>query len=95
LLSTLRIDRTTRGKETRYRMYRRLGGPRGRSGRVGFEAPDLPSTSKPLNRVNYTELPSINTHSKMKAAERAFINLPLEIFAKIRRIVLIFVQIGQ
>jgi len=32
--STPRSDRFTPGKETRYPLYRRLGGPQGRSGRV-------------------------------------------------------------
>jgi hypothetical protein len=32
--STTRSGRFTRGKETRYPLYRRLGGPQGRSGRV-------------------------------------------------------------
>jgi len=33
--STPRPDRFTSGKETRYPRYRRLSGPRGRSGRLG------------------------------------------------------------
>jgi hypothetical protein len=58
----------------------------------GFRTPHLPSSSQPLNRIRYTQRPSINTQSKMKAAKRDFINLPLESFAKIRRIISIFVR---
>ena len=43
---------------TRYPLYRRLGGPRGRSGRVrkstqpaGFRTPDRPARSESLRRV--------------------------------------------
>ena len=53
--STLLPDRFTPGKESRYPLYRRLGGPHGRSGRVrkispptGIRSSDRPARSKSL-----------------------------------------------
>ena len=49
--------RFTHGKETRHPLYRRLGGPQGRSGWVqqscprGFQTPDSPASSKSLHRL--------------------------------------------
>ena len=45
--------------KTRYRLYRRLGGPQGRSGRVrkipppGIRSPDRPGRSESLYRLSY------------------------------------------
>jgi hypothetical protein len=49
------------GKETRYQLYRRLGGPQGRSGRVrkispsptGIRSPDRPALGDSLYRLSY------------------------------------------
>ena len=54
--------------ETRYSLYRRLGGPQGRSGRVrkipppptGIRSPDRPSRSQSLYRLRYPGSPSAN-----------------------------------
>ena len=58
--STPRPGRFTPWKETRYPLYRRLGGPRRRSGRVrkispptGIRSPDRPARSKLLYRLSY------------------------------------------
>ena len=47
------------GKETRYPLYRRLGGPQGRSGRdaenlapTGIRSPDRPARSESLYRLS-------------------------------------------
>ena len=47
--------------KTRYPLYRRLGGPQGRSGRVrnislptGIRSPDRPARSESLYRLSYT-----------------------------------------
>ena len=52
--------------ESRYPLYRRLGGPQGRSGRVqnisprtGIRSPDRPARSESLNRISYTRSPFI------------------------------------
>ena len=60
--STPRPGRFNRGK-TRYPLYRRLGGPQGRSGRVqkisppppltGILSPDRPARSESLYRLSY------------------------------------------
>ena len=58
--STSRLGRCTPGKETRYPLYRRLGGPQGRSGRVRkiLPSPPLfgPWTSSPQRVAIPTEL---------------------------------------
>jgi hypothetical protein len=49
--STTRPGRFTPGKETRYPMYRKLGGPQGRSGRLRKISPPPgfdPRTVKPV-----------------------------------------------
>ena len=55
-----RPGRFTPGKETRYPLYRRLGGPQFRSGRVrkispptGILSPDRPARSESLYRLRY------------------------------------------
>ena len=51
--------------ETRYPLYRRLGGPQGRSGRVrktrliGIRSPDRPARSQSLYRLSYIGSPHI------------------------------------
>jgi len=57
---TPRPGRLTPGKETRYSLYSRLGGPQDRSGRVrkilpptGIRSPDRPARSEPLYRLRY------------------------------------------
>jgi len=51
--------RFTPGKETRYPLYRRLGGPQGRSGRVGnspitgIRSPDRPASCESLYRLSH------------------------------------------
>jgi hypothetical protein len=57
------------GKETRYPLYRRLGGPQGWSGRVrkislptGIRSSDLPSRSESLYRLSYPGPPKIDVH---------------------------------
>jgi len=59
-LSTVRPGRFTPGKETRYPLYWRLGGPQGRSGRVRRISPyteirslDRPARSELLYRLSY------------------------------------------
>jgi len=51
-------------KESRYPLYRRLGGPQGRSGRVRkishrtrIRSPDRPARSESLNRLSHTGSP--------------------------------------
>ena len=58
--STPRPGRFTTGKEFRYPLYRRLGGPQGRSGRVqkiwphtGIRSPDSPARSESLYQLSY------------------------------------------
>jgi hypothetical protein len=58
--STPRPGRFNPGKEIRYPLYRRLGGPQGRSGRVrktlpatGIQSPDRPARSQLLYRLSY------------------------------------------
>ena len=58
--STPRPGRLTSGKETRCPLYRRMGGPQGRSGRVrkispptGIRSPDRPAHSESLYRLSY------------------------------------------
>jgi hypothetical protein len=58
--STPRPGRFTAGKELRYPLYRRLGGPQDRSGRVwkispppGFEPRTFPAQSGSLYRIRY------------------------------------------
>jgi hypothetical protein len=58
--STLRSGRFSSGNEIRYPLYRRLGGPQGRSGRVrkispptGIRSPDRPVRSQSLYRLSY------------------------------------------
>ena len=55
-----RPGRFNPGKETRYPLYRRLGGPQGRSGRVrkisppnGIRSPDRSALSEYLHRLSY------------------------------------------
>ena len=53
--ATPRPGRFIPGKETRYQLYRRLGGSQGRSGRklwppTGIRSLDLPARSEPLSR---------------------------------------------
>jgi hypothetical protein len=55
-----RPSRFTPRKESRYPLYRSLGGPQGRSGRVrkisppsGIRSPDIPAHSKSLYRLSY------------------------------------------
>ena len=57
------------GKETPYPLYRRLGGPQGRSGRVrkislhtGIRSSDRPCRSESLYRLNYPGPPNIDVH---------------------------------
>jgi len=57
------------GKETRYTLYRSLGGPQGRSGRVrkispptAIRCPDRPARSESLQRLSYPG-PHTNTPS--------------------------------
>jgi hypothetical protein len=57
---TLRPGRFTPGQETRYPLYRRVGGPQSRSGRVrktsphtGIRSPDRPARMESLYRLNY------------------------------------------
>jgi hypothetical protein len=55
--STPRAGRFTPGKETRYPLYRRLGGPQGRSGRVRKISPPPgldPQTAQPVASL-YTD----------------------------------------
>jgi hypothetical protein len=62
--STLRPGRFTPGKETRYPLYRRLGGPQGRSGRVrkvspppGFDPQTLqPVASRYTDYITYLKV---------------------------------------
>jgi hypothetical protein len=63
--STPRTGRFTPEKETRYPLYRRLGGPQGRSGRenlaplpTGIRSTDRPARSKSLYRLGYPGLRS-------------------------------------
>ena len=58
--------RFTPGKETRYPLYRRLGGLQGRSGRVrkfwsplGIPSPDRPSHSDSLYQLSYPGPPTV------------------------------------
>jgi hypothetical protein len=58
--STSLPGRFTPGKETRYPLYRRLGGPQGRSERLpkispptGIRSPDRPARSESLYRLRY------------------------------------------
>ena len=60
--------RFTPRKEIRYPLYRRLGGPLGRSGRIrkispptGIRSPDRPARSESLYRLSYSG--SHNLHS--------------------------------
>ena len=55
-----RPGRFTPGKETRYTLYRRLGGPQGRSVWVqenlaptGIRSPDRPACRESLHRLSY------------------------------------------
>jgi hypothetical protein len=52
-----RPDRFTSGKETRYPLYRRLGGPQGSWGKYrppsGIRPPDSPARTEWLYRLNY------------------------------------------
>jgi len=64
--STPRPGRSTSGKETRYPLYRRLGGTQGRSRRVGkilptteIRSPNRPARSKSLYPLSYPG-PQIN-----------------------------------
>jgi hypothetical protein len=66
-----RPGRFTPWKETRYPLYRRLGGPQGRSGRLwkispptGIRSPDRPACSESLYRLRYSgpHLTNINFH---------------------------------
>ena len=57
--SAERPGRTLPPGKTRYPLYRRLGGPQGRSGRVenlaptGIRTPDCPARSQSLYRLSY------------------------------------------
>ena len=58
--STPRPGRFTPGKETRYPLYRRLGGPKSRTGQVqkispptGIRLPDRPARSESPYRLSY------------------------------------------
>ena len=58
--SAPRLGRCTPGKETQYSLYRTLGGPQGRCGRVrkitpttGIRSPDLLCRSESLYRLSY------------------------------------------
>jgi len=58
--STPRTGRFTPGKETRYPIFRRLGGPQSQSARVrkispltGIRSPDRPARSESLYRLSY------------------------------------------
>ena len=58
--STPRPGRFTPGKESRYPLYRRLGGPQDQSGRfrkispsTGIRSPDRPTRSESLYRLSY------------------------------------------
>jgi hypothetical protein len=62
------------GKETRYPLYRRLGGPQGRFGRVrkislptGIRSSDRPSCSESLYRLNYPGPPKIDVHKPISS----------------------------
>ena len=62
--STSRPCRTLPPAKTRYPLYRRLGGPQGRSGRVrkvspptGIRSPDCPTRSKSLYWLTYPDPP--------------------------------------
>jgi hypothetical protein len=66
--STPRTGRFTPGKETRYPLYRRLGGPQGRSGRVRKISPTPgfdPRTVQPV-ASNYTDY-AIPAHLRFMA----------------------------
>jgi hypothetical protein len=61
-------DRFTPGKETRYPLYRMLGGPQGRSGRVrklspptGIRFSDRAARSEPLYRLRYPDPRPLHT----------------------------------
>ena len=58
---TPRPGRFTPGKETRYPLYRRLGGPQGRSGRVRKISPSPELDSRTLEPVASHETLSIKT----------------------------------
>jgi hypothetical protein len=60
-LSTPRLGRLTPGEETQYTLYRRLGGPQGRSGRVwkissptGCRSADRPARSESQYQLLYS-----------------------------------------
>jgi hypothetical protein len=68
---TPRLGHFTPGKERRYPLYRRQGGPQGRSGEgakslglTGIRSADLPARSKSLHLLSYTIPPlyTIITH---------------------------------
>ena len=62
--SASRLGRTLPPGKTRYPLYRRLGGPQGRSGRVENLAPPGfdPRSSSPYSFAIATELPGPHTH---------------------------------
>ena len=64
--STPRPRRFTRGNETRYPLYRRMGGPQGRSGRVRKIPPPPRSDPRPVQPVasRYTDW-SIPVHTSL------------------------------
>ena len=71
---------TPREKKTRYPLYRRLGGPQGRSGRVwkispptGIRSPDLPARSESLYRLSYPG-PKLYTHTQTALCVIIFIS---------------------
>jgi hypothetical protein len=70
--STPRPGRLSPGKDTRYQLYRRLGGPQGQSERVrkisppaGIRSPDRPACSESLYRLSYPATPHLPQKYKM------------------------------
>lgn len=59
------------------------------------QTPDHPARCESLNLLRCTRRQSISTQRTMTVAERIFINLILEGFAKIVKLFQFFVQIGQ
>ena len=81
--------------KTRYPLYRRLGGPQGRSGRVrkispttGIRSPDSPACSESLYRLSYPG-PCLKSNSKLKLRYPYYF---LDALAELRKLTISFVM---
>jgi hypothetical protein len=76
---TPRPGRLTPEKETRYSLYRRLGGPQTRSGRMrkisppaGIRSPDRPALSEPLYWLRYLAFTLLDVCSERKIKANSY-----------------------